>query len=148
MFLQKNTVEVPHPPQILLTDESYIFLNPISHNYVAQNSALIWLWLLAHHFCFAGGFSQALNLTLSWEGGQLVSKLQLASAPPSSRSWYAASADSQASPTQGLGSGRAVPVAGLNHYPRHNYLGTPPDASISFFFLPTHLLPDSRKLPA
>lgn len=76
-------------PYILLPDESYISFDPISHYIVPQNSALILLWLLVHHFCFAGGFSEALNLPLNWEGGQLVSKLPLASAAPSSRSWHA-----------------------------------------------------------
>lgn len=70
--------------------ESHISLDPISHDCMAQNSALVLLWLLAHPFCFVGGFSQALNLTLSWEGEQLVSKVPLASAPPSSRSKCAA----------------------------------------------------------
>lgn len=76
--------------KILVTDESYVCLDPISHDCMARNSALVFLWLLAHPFCFAGGFSQAVNLTLNWEAEQLVSKIRLASAPPSSRSQCAA----------------------------------------------------------
>lgn len=71
---------------------------------MARNSALVLLWLLAHPFCFAGGFSQALNLTLSWEGEQLVSKVPLASAPPSSRSECAATGGTPSPhPPPGLG---------------------------------------------
>lgn len=113
---------------------THLWVNSISHNIVAQNSALILLWLLAHHFCFAGAFSQALNLTLSWEAEQLVSKLPLASAPPSSRSWHTALIWLPAHPPQGWGSGRAVPLVGLSHHPRHNHLGTlqmPPFHSFS-----------------
>lgn len=55
-------------------------------------------------FLFCWGIFQALNLTLSWEGEQLVSKVPLASAPPSSRSQRAAvGCTPQPSSTSGAG---------------------------------------------
>lgn len=53
--------------KILLTDESHVSLDLISHNCVAQNSALVLPWLLAHPFCFARVFSQGWISLWAWK---------------------------------------------------------------------------------
>lgn len=129
MFLQKNTVRI-FPPMYfcLMNHTSLLILSPTTLWHRIQHSSCCGCWLII--FVFLGDLHKPwISLWAGKEGSWSASyhwHLLLLAADPGTL----LPAESRPSPTP----------AGLSHHPRHNYLGTPPDASFPFFFLPTHLL--------